>query len=178
MILYAGRVDVAQKGCDVLVDAVSRVQARMGACTLVFSGPDWGSVNYLRELARNMGVSAVFTGNLSPDDLKTALVACDVLVLPSISEAFGMSAIEAMICGAPVVATRVGGIPSIVHHEKTGLLVSPRDPQQLADAICRILTEEQLRSRIIANALKLAEGYRIEKTVALLERFYSDLLDL
>jgi glycosyltransferase involved in cell wall biosynthesis len=177
LILYAGRIDNVSKGCDVLIEAVSLVQDRIGKCTVVFAGPDWGSQEYLGALAGRKKVPVIFTGNLGRQDLKAALVSCDLFVLPSRVEAVGLSILEAMLCGAPVVATRVGGIPSVVRNEETGLLVSPGDPHGLADAICRILEDGRLSSRISDNGKRFAAAYSIDETVRQLEEFYQYLLE-
>ncbi len=176
LILYAGRIDTEDKGCDVLVEAVSIAQHTIGDCTLVFSGPDWGSQEYLQTLSVQRKVRAVFTGTLDLEDLKSAFVACDVFVLPSVREAVGLSIIEAMLCGAPVVATRVGGIPSLVQDEETGLLVSPRDPRAMAEAICRIIQDRRLSTRLAARGRELGARYSIDSTVTQLERFYDQIL--
>jgi glycosyltransferase involved in cell wall biosynthesis len=176
LILYVGRIELS-KGCHVLVQAVSLAQHRIGDCTIVFAGPDWGAQKYLELLSHQKGVRVVFTGNLTTRDLGSVLVASDVLVLPSFAEALSVSVLEAMFCGTPVVATRVGGIPSIVRNEETGLLVSTGDAPGLADAICRILEDRQLTSRMVANAKKLASEYSVENTVRKLERFYLDILE-
>jgi glycosyltransferase involved in cell wall biosynthesis len=175
LVLYAGRID-ALKGCAVLIEAVSLVQRRIGDCTLVFAGPDWGSQGYLRQLSERRNVRTVFTGNLSSTELRGALVACDVFVLPSFSESFPISILEAMLAGAPVVATRVGGISAIVHDGDTGLLVTPGDDKGLADAICRILKDRQLSARLATNAKSSASKYTIERTLDELENFYNDIL--
>ena len=176
LILYAGRIDSAEKGCAVLVEAVSLAQRKIGDCTLVFAGPDWGSEAYLRKLAQHQKVRALFTGNLNPSDLKSALLACDVFVLPSFVESFGVSILEALLSGVPVVATRVGGIPSIISDGQTGLLVDPGDHQQLADAIVRIIVDHRFSRRLAANGRETASRFSIEQTVEMLEGFYEDIV--
>lgn len=176
LILYAGRIDTL-KGCAVLIEAVSLLRRRIGECTLVFAGPDWGSQGYLRELSDLRKVRTIFTGNLNSTELRNALVACDVFVLPSFNESFPIAIIEAMLAGAPVVATRVGGIPEIVRDEYTGLLVSPGDPKGLADAIRRILEDRQLSAELATNAKSSATKYTIERTVNELESFYKGILE-
>jgi teichuronic acid biosynthesis glycosyltransferase TuaC len=175
LILCVGRIDSLSKGCGVLIEAVSLVQQRMGECVIVFAGPDWGSQKDLQILSARRKVHVVFTGNLRLDDLRAAFVACDVLALPSFVESLPVSILEGMLCGAPVVATRVGGVPSIVHHEDTGLLVSPGNHHELAAAICRILEDKKLSAHLASNARKLARSYSIERTVEQLEEFYGEI---
>ena len=176
LILYAGRIDTASKGCDILVEAISLTQKKVGRCTVIFAGPDWGSKQYLTQLSRSLNVSTIFTGNLNPQELGSAFLACDVFVMPSIKEAFGLSILEAMLCGAPVVASNVGGIPAVVQDGQTGILVPPGDRMALADAICRILEDRRLSSRLTENAKALAARYSIDRTVEELEKFYKKIL--
>jgi len=83
-----------------------------------------------------------------------ALKQIDMLVLPSDAEGFGLVLIEAMAAGVPVVATNVPGIRDVVTHEQTGLLVPPRRPDQLAQAIQRIEEDPPLRHRLVVNAIE------------------------
>jgi len=72
----------------------------------------------------------------------------DIFVMPSLDEGFGLSGMEAQVVGLPVVASDVGGIPTFVHHEKTGLLVPPGDPVKLAEAIIRLIEDKELAARL------------------------------
>jgi glycosyltransferase involved in cell wall biosynthesis len=94
----------------------------------------------------------------------------DVFVLPSLSEGTPRTLVEARAFGCPVVATRAGGIPSSVEHERNGLLVEPNDSIGLAGAIARILNDESLRMRLIAEGLR---GSSEES----LEAFAAELVD-
>jgi glycosyltransferase involved in cell wall biosynthesis len=78
------------------------------------------------------------------DDVRPFLAASDIYVQPSMREAFGLSILEAMREGLPVVATRVGGIPELVVDGDTGLLVDPGSPQQLTDAIAMMIGDPDL----------------------------------
>ena len=78
------------------------------------------------------------------DDVPAVTAALDVAVLPSYREAQGLALLEAMALRRPVVATAVGGVPEMVEHEQTGLLVPARDPVALGAAIARILTDHPL----------------------------------
>ena len=87
----------------------------------------------------------------------------DVAVVPSTYEAFGLVALEAMACGVPVVASRVGGLPEIIVDGKSGLLVTPGDAGELARALQTLLSDEPLRRRLAAGARRRAEQFSLEK---------------
>ncbi len=87
----------------------------------------------------------------------------DMYVLPSLSEGTPRTLIEARAFGCPVVATRVGGIPTSVEHEVNGLLVPPRDAEQLASAMERILTDDPLRERLSKTGFEYAQQHTVEK---------------
>ena len=88
------------------------------------------------------GAKVLFTG--LRDDVPNVTAALDVAVLPSYREAQGLAILEAMALRRPVVATAVGGVPEMIESGKTGLLVPPRDPVALGDAIARLLTDHPL----------------------------------
>lgn len=93
----------------------------------------------LEELAGRLGIAGqvVFTGFV--EDVRPLMADLDVLVISSLWEGFGLTAVEAMALGVPVVATRVGGLPEVVRHGETGLLVPPADPEALAKGIAWML---------------------------------------
>ena len=96
-------------------------------------------------------------GKRPHDELPAFYRRADVLVVPSLSEAFGKPAVEAMASGLPVVATRVGGIPEVVADGETGLLVPPNDPVALAEAMGRLAADPALRARLGAAGRARAE---------------------
>jgi glycosyltransferase involved in cell wall biosynthesis len=100
------------------------------------------------------GAKVVFTG--LRDDVPAVTAALDVAVLPSYREAQGLAILEAMALRRPVVATNVGGVPEMIEHEKTGLLVPPHDPSALADAISRLLTDHPLADTVARAGHDLA----------------------
>ena len=87
----------------------------------------------------------------------------DMYVLPSLSEGTPRTLIEARAFGCPVVATRVGGIPTSVEHEVNGLLVAPRDADQLAGAMERVLNDDPLRERLSKTGFEYAQQHTVEK---------------
>jgi len=100
------------------------------------------------------------------------LAACDLVVVPSLSEGFGIVAAEAMALGKPVVATRVGGLPEVVLDGVTGLLVPPGDPGALADAIALVL-DDPARAVVFGEAGR----ERVEQLFTV-ERMISEYLEL
>jgi glycosyltransferase involved in cell wall biosynthesis len=97
-------------------------------------------------MSRELGVEGrvFFTGPIPHSELPPYYAMCDVLAVPSTYENLGLSPLEAMSTGRPVVASDTGGLPEIVEHMKTGLLVPPGDPEALAEAILTILGDEGL----------------------------------
>jgi glycosyltransferase involved in cell wall biosynthesis len=102
------------------------------------------------------------------------LRAADVFVLPSRSEAFGYSVLEAAVAGVPVVASRVGGIPEIIRHEREGLLVQPSDVSALTTALIRVLTDQALRNRLGEAGLVRGRAFSVDQMVRQTIRVYQD----
>ena len=96
----------------------------------------------------------------------------DLFVLPSLSEGIPKTLLEAMASGVPIVATRVGGIPDVIQHGKTGLLVKPRSPRSLAEAIEQIVRDKSLRKRIVRNAYAFVREHTVEKQA---ERMWGEI---
>ena len=139
------RLDEPKKGLAVLLHALAEVARRAGVpawqCLLVGDGP---ARDRLERLAAKLGLRdwVVFAGERR--DVASVLPALDVFVCPSLYEGFGIAIVEAMAAGRPVIASSVGGIPEIVVHEETGLLVPPGDAPALADAIAALLSRPDL----------------------------------
>lgn len=107
---------------------------------------------------------------------KEIIAGLDLLVLPSWSETFGMVLLEAMLAGVPVVATRVGGIPEVIEHGLNGLLVEYGDEQGLASAILKVLKDETLQSRFIAEGKRIVqEQFSIKTQVRAIEKIYDEI---
>ena len=101
----------------------------------------------------------------------------DVVVMPSLWEGLSLSTLEAMAARKPLVATNVGGQPEIVYHEKTGLLVPPKKPQALAEAILRFYHEPRLREQIAPGGYHLVRRqYSWERLAEQTASFYEKVL--
>jgi glycosyltransferase involved in cell wall biosynthesis len=91
-------------------------------------------------------------------DIPRILASLDLFVLSSHLEGLGSSLLDAMACGLPVVATRTGGIPEVVHHGKTGLLVSAKNPEALAEAILTLYHDRRLAARLAEEGRRQVRG--------------------
>jgi glycosyltransferase involved in cell wall biosynthesis len=139
------------KAIDVLLHAARPLLMNDRSLSLVLAG-DGPLRAQLEALASSLGISKQtrFLGTQGAADVARLLQGCETMVLPSRMEPFGIVLIEAMACKKPVVATAVGGIPEIIEHEISGILVEPENPEALTAGILRVLTDADL-SRTIAE---------------------------
>lgn len=131
----------------------------------------------LKNYAEKLGIQEhiIFTGFRL--DMPDIYADTDIVVLSSFNEGTPVSLIEAMASGVPVVATRVGGVPDLVHDRATGLLVRPGDAEALANAIIELLKDSELRKSLGKSAINSAyPKYDISKLVESLDNLYSALL--
>jgi glycosyltransferase involved in cell wall biosynthesis len=170
---------VPQKGVRYLLAAAALARREVsGLRVLVFGrGPLEGKLR--AEAARlGLGDAVVFhTQRVSDEELAGLYAACDVFVLPSVWEPFGMALVEAMACGKPVVGTRVGGIPEIVTPE-CGYLVGQREAGPLADRLVGLLKDERLRRRMGEAARRRVETtFTWDHAARAYEEFYRRLAE-
>ena len=141
-----------KKGLDVLLYAFAELQKTHPFLDLVLVG-DGPLTHQLKVLAARLAIidKVKFLGRQGRSRVAELLRDCEVFVLPSRSEPFGIVLIEAMAFRKPIVSTRVGGIPEIIEDRKNGILVEPDAPNALAEAICMVLGDKDLRSTIAEN---------------------------
>jgi glycosyltransferase involved in cell wall biosynthesis len=149
VILYVGRFD-PRKGIETLVKACAKLPQPFQLYLVGGSregGSDSEEQQRIRSLVKALGLEqvTVFTGQVSQEQLPAYYAAADVCVVPSYYEPFGLVAIEAMAAGTPVIASDVGGLRHTVIHNKTGLLVSPCNPNALAVAIWELFSQPAQR---------------------------------
>jgi D-inositol-3-phosphate glycosyltransferase len=162
LLLYVGRI-APIKGLETLLDAVGCLRgAGTPARLAVVDEPTDGHEADVRRRASALGLgdAVAFVGAQPQQRLREWYVAADVTVLPSYYESFGMVALEAMACGSPVVASRVGGLQTTVRDGVTGLLVSEGDPCALAATITRVLGDDALRWRLGREGQRWAAQHR------------------
>ncbi len=159
-ILCVGRL-THYKGVDVLLWAFRKAIDRGTDITLVLCGQQSSRHHPLRGFVRKLGMSrrVRFFGRIGRSAAIRLMRRSLFCVLPSRTEAFGISALEAMACGKAVVATKSGGPQDFIEDDVSGLLVPPGDPETMADAIWRLWKDASLRVRIERNAKKAAAPY-------------------
>ncbi|KHL26407.1 glycosyl transferase family 1 [Croceibacterium mercuriale] len=140
---FLGRL-VMEKGLDVFADTLAEIRQRgIAARVLVVGeGPAHGW------LAEHLPADTIFAGFQKGPDLGRAVAAMDLLLNPSITETFGNVTLEAMACGVPVVGADATGSNSLIVPGETGVLVQPGDVAGFADAVGRLVTDRQLRTRM------------------------------
>ncbi len=171
-----GRLEEPTKGVGVLVDALETVLAQVpeAVCVVAGDGPDRCSLEE-RARRRNLGTRIRFLGERR--DVPELLQALDLYVQPSLVEGFGLSALEAMATGLPVVASRVGGLPEVVDEGRTGDLVAPGNPSLLAERIVTLLRSRELRERYGREGRARArEKFPLDRMVRGWCRLYRELL--
>lgn len=164
LVGFFGRL-IEQKGVDVLLEAWAQVQADYASARLVIVG-DGALRDSLEAQARALGVSdsVRFAGWVA--DAARLMPACDVIVMPSRWEGFGLVALEAMSAARPVVASRVSALPEIVDDLQTGLLVPPGDPAALAEALGGLLADRAWAAALgRAGRERLVREFSVDKMV-------------
>ena len=166
LILYVGRL-APIKGLETLLDAIALLARRGRRVRLVVVGGDAdeprdGHEAGLRARIGALGIGDLvsFAGPQPQETLRTHYVAADVTVLPSHYESFGMVALEAMACGSPVVASRVGGLTTTVRDGVTGFLVAEGDVNALASRLETLLADPDLRWRLGREGVRWAAQHR------------------
>ena len=151
VIAYLGRI-VMEKGLDVFSDAVHAFAERglKHRVLVIGEGP-------ARPWFEEQLPDAIFTGELTGDALARAVASSDLLLNPSITEAFGNVTLEAMACGLPVIAAEASGTTNIVRHNVTGTLVDGSEPAEFAGALEAYALDPDLRRRHGEAALAIAK---------------------
>jgi glycosyltransferase involved in cell wall biosynthesis len=176
IVLFVGRYDDPRKDIDALLDAFRIVVGRIGS-TLVIVGK--GNKDVLMKKADRRGVSdkILVAGYISDEGVRDLYSACDIYVSSSRLEGFGLTILEAMAAGKPVVATDVGAIAEILEDGKNGFLVHPGDSEEIARRIVQLLTDKTLRETISANNLRrVQDSFSWSRVAELTVRVYEKCL--
>jgi len=176
-ILCVGRLTSA-KGQHILIEActVLRDWGRKFRLVIVGSGPDAQS---LRSAVARAGLEqqVVFAGALNQDQVRAWYRDSDVFALPSFAEGIPVVLMEAMASGVPCVTTRITGIPELIRDGIDGLLVTPSDAQELADALAELMDDPELRKELAeAGRARVRSDFDLPENVARLGRIFTDRL--
>lgn len=150
MLLFVGRINDPRKGLEPLIMAFKQLLNETDAILVVVGN---GDKTKFEELSKKLNISQYifFIGFVDDNKLNKFYQSCDVYICPSKLEGFGLTVLEAINNGAPVIAFKVGAIPEIVKDGKNGLLIDPYNLKQLSHAICHILKDNNLRNKIKRN---------------------------
>jgi glycosyltransferase involved in cell wall biosynthesis len=149
---------VPHKGQRHLIEAAAIVLKRVPDARFVIAGEGELRQSLERQIKDHHLEKHVFLTGFRPDVL-SVLKAFDLFVMSSVTEGLGTSLLDAMACGKPIVATTAGGMPEVVKDGMTGILVPPRNHEAMADAIVRLLTNDQLRHEMGAAGQARARVY-------------------
>lgn len=174
-VLFVGRLN-AQKGIAHLIDALALVDGP-AVLDIVGDGPD-RAVLEARAIALGVGDRLTWHGALPPAALPGLYRAAAVFVVPSIDEGLGLVAVEAQLCATPVIAARSGGLPDIVRHDQTGILVPPSDPPALAAAINDLLRRPDRAAELgAAGRVHALASFAPESAARRYAMLYHSILD-
>lgn len=160
------------KGLPYLIKAASLLRQQKQNFFLVIIG-DGPERKKLESLITRLKLSdCVFLAGRIPQAAQY-LTAFDIFVLPSVKEGFPFVILEAMAAGAPIVATKVGGIPEIIENEKSGLLIKPKNPMALANAIKNFLNNPKQQKSLAENAKQQVEEFSLSRMIEQTYQLYN-----
>lgn len=169
IVLFTGRL-TSQKGVEYLIKAGKDIKAQI---YIIGDGPE---LNKMKDLAAKLKLENIhflgYMGKEQERELKEFYSRADVFVAPSVvAEALGLTILEAMAAGTPVVATRKGGIPLAVKNGTNGYLIRAKNSKQIAQAVNKILSNETLRKKMSQNAWEIVKKKFTWEKIAL--KFYN-----
>ena len=178
ILLYVGRIEPL-KGLELLVETAAQIDTAEGVRVMVVGADANGDqeMDRVKQLAkeRDLEDRIDFVGQVDHDELPLYYNAADVCVVPSYYESFGLVALESMACGTPVVATRVGGLSTIIQHGRTGYLKSWRCPESFANSVEMIIASDGLQQSMGEAARRRAEGMGWDNVAAMIWNEYVGL---
>lgn len=185
-IMFVGRIEPL-KGIDTLIEAAAILrdhhpEMMEHTCFSIVGGDPWAE-NLDAEMARLQALShklqvtdlVGFLGSKNQNSLPSYYAAAEVVVMPSHYESFGLVALEAMAMGTPVIASEVGGLAHLVRDGVTGFHVPPRDPATLANRICVLLSDPELRDQFGRQARQHALQYEWHIVAGRVRQLYQDI---
>lgn len=175
LLLMVGRLH-PEKGYQFLFEALTKLKGRLDRPVRLLVAGQGPLEDFYRRMVQSLGCADAVEFLGFRKDVADLMAASDLVVLPSVAEAFGLVLTEALYLGTPVVATRVGGIPEIVTDGIDGVLVPPADSQALADALADLLRDPERRARMAGSGRqKVQARFKFEDMVRAYEAIYKRL---
>jgi len=172
ILVFMGRL-APEKRVNLLVEIWQQVRESFPDATLLILGAGPEEEN-LRAAA---GEGVNLWGGV--DDVIPFLQASDVFVLPSVAEGFSVAILEALSCGVPVIASRVGGATDVIQHQKNGWIVEPDDKTQLLEAVLALFGDDSLRHELSqAGRQTIMETYHLSAIADVQRKLFEKVLDL
>jgi glycosyltransferase involved in cell wall biosynthesis len=178
IILFSGRM-IALKGIDMAIRSFALIYEETEA-TMVFAGA--GKMEPWRELLEQLKVPKdryLFLGGVPYLDMPYVYSLASAFMLPSYSESFPMTVLEAMSCQVPVIATDVGGIPEMIDSGRNGLLVQPGNPKNLSASLLKVLGDRKFGAHLAERArVKVCEELSSAKMASSTAEMYRKVLEV
>ena len=174
IILYVGTFRPV-KGLKYLIEAMKIIGDKEKRLVIIGHGKEKDD---LENLVKNFKLEncVTFIGKTPNQEVFRYMASSDVFVLPSLSEGFPITILEAMASALPIVATKVRGLPEIFKDGQNGFLVEPRNPEQIAEKVILLLNDEKLRKRISINNTEEVKKYDWKIVIDKLENVYFDII--
>ena len=164
-----------QKGIDLLIDALALLPMAVGL-DVVGDGPDRAALE-AQTLARGVSMRVRFHGAVKQFELPAFYQRAFALVVPSAEEGLGLVAVEAQLCETPVIAFDSGGLPDVIQHERTGILVGERSAGALAAAVRSLLERDDLGASLgAAGRLHALATFAPESVAKRYAEIYRDVI--
>ena len=177
VLLFAGRLDPF-KGPDLLLRAAAMMREKAQSVIVGGKPKDDDEIQQLRQLAADLHITkrTHFLGAHPQQELPLFYSAADVTVIPSCHESFGLAAVESLACGTPVVATRAGGLTTIIRNGETGYLV-PRNPGFFAERLDALLRQPALLEKMREAARSSTLQYSWKQVAELVRETYESVIE-
>jgi N-acetyl-alpha-D-glucosaminyl L-malate synthase BshA len=174
LLIHLSNFRAVKRPGDV-IDIFRRVQKKLPAVLLmVGDGPERSSSEWL---ARHYGIESKVRFLGKRDNINELISVCDLLLLPSETESFGLVALEAMACEVPVVVSKVGGLPEVVTDGQEGYLIEPHAVDKMAERALEILSDEQRRREMGRRGRETARArFCADEVVLQYENYYAKIL--
>ena len=175
LLFGAENVSDSRKGADLLIKALSKLPESWKAQIILLTFGNSGET-----MAKTIQMESVNLGYITSDRFKSiAYSAADLFLFPTRADIFGLVAQEAMSCGTPTVAFKIGGVPDLVRDGITGYLATPEDTEDFCRGIVRLLEDEALCHKMSQNCRAIAiDEYSLELQAQRYTRVYKELLPI